>query len=67
MTPPTTAALVALHEDLAVGIEPSVSLAKRVYDDPLDDLAAGSLRDAGSELRVRADRTSRAWPRVVNL
>ena len=38
--PTTTAALVALHEDLARGIEPSASLAKRVYDDPLDDLAA---------------------------
>jgi tetratricopeptide (TPR) repeat protein len=38
--PTTTAALVALHEDLAGGIEPSASLAKRVYDDPLDDLAA---------------------------
>ena len=38
--PTTTAALVALHEDLASGVEPSVSLAKRVYDDPLDDLAA---------------------------
>jgi CHAT domain-containing protein len=38
--PATTAALVALHEDLARGIEPSASLATRVYDDPLDDLAA---------------------------
>ena len=38
--PTTTAALVALHEDLARGIEPSASLARRVYDDPLDDLSA---------------------------
>jgi hypothetical protein len=38
--PTTTTALVALHEDLARGIEPSASLAGRVYDDPLDDLAA---------------------------
>jgi CHAT domain-containing protein len=38
--PTTTTALVALHEDLARGVEPSASLAGRVYDDPLDDLAA---------------------------
>ncbi|HEX4981226.1 MAG TPA: CHAT domain-containing protein, partial [Ilumatobacteraceae bacterium] len=38
--PTTTTALVALHHDLARGIEPSASLATRVYDDPLDDLAA---------------------------
>lgn len=38
--PTTTTALVALHEDLARGVEPSVSLATRAYDDPLDDLAA---------------------------
>jgi CHAT domain-containing protein len=38
--PTTTTALVALHEDLARGVEPSASLATRVYDDPLDDLAA---------------------------
>ncbi len=38
--PATTAALVALHEDLARGVEPSASLASRVHDDPLDDLAA---------------------------
>ncbi|MGH9132480.1 MAG: CHAT domain-containing protein, partial [Ilumatobacteraceae bacterium] len=36
----TTAALVALHEDLARGVDPSAALAARVYDDPLDDLAA---------------------------
>jgi hypothetical protein len=38
--PTTTTALVALHEDLARGVEPSASFAARVYDDPLDDLAA---------------------------
>jgi len=38
--PTTTTTLVALHEDLARGNEPSASLATRGYDDPLDDLAA---------------------------
>jgi CHAT domain-containing protein len=38
--PTTTTALVALHEDLAKGVEPSASLSTRVYDDPLDDIAA---------------------------
>jgi CHAT domain-containing protein len=36
----TTAALVALHGDLARGVDPAASLATRVHDDPLDDLAA---------------------------
>ena len=38
--PATTTALVALHEDLARGVQPSTSLAARVHDDPLDDLVA---------------------------
>jgi hypothetical protein len=46
--PATTAALVALHVDLARGIEPSVSLASRPYDDPLDDPVAACFVTLGA-------------------
>ena len=65
--PTTTAALVALHEDLARGVEPSASLADTRVRRSAGRPGSGLLRDAGSELMVRADRVPRARQRVVNL
>ena len=53
--PTTTAALVALHEDLA-GASNRPSRCETCVRRPSGRPGSGLLRDAGSELRVRADR-----------
>ena len=63
--PTTTTALVALHEDLARGVEPSASLATRVYDIRRRP-RGGLFRDAGFELIARAEELVAHEP-AVNL